>query len=200
MKIAVIGSGNVGGALGEAWARAGHQVVFGTRDGKLEAAIPGAKSATVAQAIHEAEVVVLAVPWAAGPQVLGQAKSWSAKILIDCTNPIAPGFELAVGLNDSGGEHVAGMAGDARVAKAFNTTGFNNMKDPKYGGKASTMLFCTDDPAAQKVTDQLVRDVGFEPVFAGPLKQARYLEPMAMLWISMSQKQGRDFAFTVVRR
>lgn len=62
------------------------------------------------------------------------------------------------------------------------------------------MLFCSDDAGARKTVEQLVRDVGFEPVFAGPLKQARYLEPLAVLWISMSQQQGRDFAFAVVRR
>lgn len=199
MKIAVLGSGNVGGALGEAWVRAGHQVVFGTRDGAAPA-IAGAKGASVAQAIRDAEVVVLAVPWAAVPDVLAQAKDWSGKILIDCTNPLGPGLELTLGFNTSGGEQVAGLAQGARVAKAFNTTGFNNMKSPKYGGRPVTMLFCSDDAGARKTVEQLVRDVGFEPVFAGPLKQARYLEPLAVLWISMSQQQGRDFAFAVVRR
>ncbi len=199
MKIAVIGSGNVGGALGEAWVRAGHEVVFGTKGG-AGGVIKGAKGATVADAIRDAQVVVLAVPWAAVPEVLGQVKNWSGKTLIDCTNPIAPGFELALGHATSGAEKVASLAPGARVAKAFNTTGFNNMLKPQYGGEPVSMLFCADDPATQKTVEQLVCDVGFEPVLAGPLKQARYLEPLAMLWISMSQRLGREFALTLVWR
>jgi 8-hydroxy-5-deazaflavin:NADPH oxidoreductase len=200
MNIAVIGSGNVGGTLGEAWVRAGHKVIFGTRDGAKEAVASGAQTDTVAQAIHQSEVVVLAIPWTAMPDVMKQVKDWSGKTLIDCINPIKPGLELAVGLNTSGAEQVAQLASGARVAKAFNTTGFNNMKNPSYGGKPVSMLFCSDDSTAKNTCEKLIRDVGFDPVFAGPLKQARYLEPMAMLWITMSIQGGRDFAFTIVRR
>jgi predicted dinucleotide-binding enzyme len=159
---------------------------------------PGA--APVAQATQDAEVVVLAVPWSGVREVVGQTRDWSGQILIDCTNPIGPGFALAVGFDTSGSEKVARWAAGARVAKAFNTTGFNNMRDPVYDGKPAAMLFSTDDPAAQETTAQLIRDVGFEPAFVGAVKQARYLEPLAMLWIAMSQSQGRDFAFTLVRR
>lgn len=200
MKIAVIGSGSVGGTLGRAWARVGHQVIFGRRGEPPRSVIPDARSAPVAQAIQDAEVVVLAVPWPAVEEVIGQGRDWSGKILIDCTNPIGPGFELAVGFNTSGAEKVARLASGAHVAKAFNTTGFNNMQNPLYNGKPLTMLFCSDDPEAQETTAQLIRDVGFEPVFVGPLKQSRYLEPLAMLWITMSQRQGREFALTLVRR
>lgn len=200
MKIAVLGSGNVGGALGKAWVRAGHDVTFGSRDSDQDAGISGAGRAPVAQAIREAEVVVLAVPWAAVPDVIKQGGDWSGKILIDCTNPIGPGFELAVGHTTSAGEQTAKLATGARVAKAFNTTGFGNMQNPVYGGKPVTMFYASDDPAAQKTAEQLVRDVGFEPVFAGPLKMARYLEPLAMLWINLSQRLSLDFALTIVRR
>lgn len=200
MRIAVLGSGNVGGTLGNAWARAGHEVVFGMRDGSQASPLPGTRAATVLQAIQDSDVVALAVPWPAVPAVLGQVRDWSGKVLIDCTNPIGPGFQLALGFNSSGAEKVATLAPGARVAKAFNTTGFNNMKNPLYGGKPITMPFCADDPAAQKAAERLIRDVGFEPLFAGPLRQARYLEPFAMLWITMSQQQGREFAFTLVRR
>jgi predicted dinucleotide-binding enzyme len=200
MKIAVIGDGNVGGALGDAWARAGHEVVFGVRDVNKAPAAGSRKTAPTAQAIRDAEVVALAVPWAAVPDVIKQFDGWSKKVLLDCTNPIAPGMELAVGLNTSGGEQVASLAKSASVVKAFNTTGFGNMQNPIYAGKPVSMLFCTDDEAAQKIGERLIRDVGFEPVFAGPLKLARYFEPLAMLWISMTPKLGLNFAFTLVRR
>lgn len=203
MKIAVIGSGNVGGTLGRSWMKAGHPVVFGVRDEKTTSSVAtGANTAPMAQAIRRAEVVVLAVPWPAVPDVIAQLPDWSAKIIIDCTNPLTQKLELAVGFNTSGGEQVANLARNDKVVKAFNTTGFNNMENPTYAGKPISMFFCTDDPTAQKVGEQLVRDAGFEPVFAGPLKQARYLEPLALLWISMSIKggYGRDFAFTLIRR
>ena len=201
MKIAVIGSGNVGGALGKSWVRAGHQVVFGVRDEKSKLP-PGASSAPVAKAIRDAEVVVLAVPWPAVHDVLRQFDDWPSKILVDCTNPLTSGLELALGFSTSAGEQVASLAKSNKVLKAFNTTGFANMANTDYGGKPITMFFATDDTEAQKAGEQLVRDAGFESVFAGPLKQSRYLEPMAMLWISMAVKygQGSNFAFTVLRR
>ena len=200
MKIAVIGSGNVGGTLGRAWLRAGHEVVFGVAGGRGATDSPGIKSSAIAEAVSDADATVLALPWSAVPQALRAVKDWAGKIIIDCTNPIAPGFELAVGFNTSGAEKIASLAMGSAVVKAFNTTGFNNMQSPQYGGKAISMLFCTDDPVARETADRLIRDVGFEPVFVGPLKQARHLEPLAMLWITMSQQQGREFALTIVRR
>lgn len=201
MKIAVIGNGNVGGTLGETWVRAGHDVVFGLRNEKSKPS-PGANSAPVAKAIRDAEVVVLAVPWPAVPDVLGQFDDWPSKILVDCTNPLNNRLELTLGFSTSAGEQVASLAKSNKVVKAFNTTGFANMKNTHYGSKPITMFFATDDAAAQKVGEQLVRDAGFQPVYAGPLAQSRYLEPLAMLWISMAAKYGNgtDFAFTVVRR
>jgi len=143
---------------------------------------------------------LMAVPWSAVPDVLGQVKDWAGKTLIDCTNPLGAGLELIVGLSTSGGEQVASLAKGARVVKAFNTTGFGNMKNPKYAGRAVTMFYATDDAGAAKIAEQVIRDVGFEPEFAGPLRQARYLEPLAALWISLTPRLGRDFALTIVKR
>lgn len=202
MKIAVIGSGNVGSALGKAWTRAGHEVVFGVRDAKGTNSTGGSKTAPVPQAIRDSAVVVLAVPSQAVPDVIKQFDNWPSKILVDCTNPLTKDLELAQGFNTSAAEQTASLAKSAKVVKAFNTTGAGNMENTKYDGKPITMFFATDDAAAQKVGEQLVRDAGFEPVFAGPLKQARYLESLAMLWISMAVKYGygTNFAFTMVRR
>lgn len=200
MKIAVIGSGNVGGALAEGWVRAGHRVTFGSRNASDSSPVKGAQVAAIPEAIAANDVVVLAVPSDAAAQVISAAKSWKGKTLIDCTNPIGPGFTLAVGHNTSGGEQVAAQAKEARVVKAFNTTGFDNMRNPVYAGKPTTMFFATDDNEARNTASQLIKDIGFEPVFVGPMKQSRYLEPMAMLWISMTGEHGRDFAFTMLKR
>jgi predicted dinucleotide-binding enzyme len=200
MKIAIIGAGNVGGALARAWVRAGHDVTVGARAGSKGESIAGARRATITEAIQASEVVAVTVPWAAALEVVSSVADWGGKVLIDCTNPIGQGFELTAGFSTSGGEQVAAQARNARVVKAFNTTGFGNMENPVYEGKATFMPFCGDDEAACATVRQLVQDVGFDPVFVGPLKVARYLEPFAMLWITIAMKQGRDFAFAMLRR
>jgi predicted dinucleotide-binding enzyme len=199
MKIAIIGAGNVGGALARAWVRAGHDVIVGARDGSKGEPIAGVRRATITEAIQASEVVALTVPWAAALEVVSSVADWGGKVLIDCTNPIGQGFELTAGFSTSGGEQVAAQARNARVVKAFNTTGFGNMENPVYEGKVTFMPFCGDDEAACATVRQLVQDVGFDPVFVGPLKVARYLEPFAMLWITIAMKQGRDFAFALLR-
>ena len=124
------------------------------------------------------------------------------KIRLDATNPIAPGFQLAVGHTTSGAEQVAGWARGARLVKAFNTTGWNNMVDPDYNGEAATMFICGNDVAAKTAVAQLARDLGFAVADVGDLAAARWLEPMAMVWISLAARQGlgRDIAFKLMRR
>jgi NADPH-dependent F420 reductase len=214
MKIAVIGAGNVGGTLGKRWARAGHEVVFGARDpaeAKVAALVhesgPGARAATVPEATRQADVVVLAVPWESAREALAAAGDLRGRVLIDATNPLAFGAEglrqgLVIGHTTSGGEQVARWAEGARVVKAFNTTGWQNMADPAYGSGGLSMLLCGDDAEAKKVVAGLARQLGFEPVDVGPLRSARYLEAVAMLWIDMAVLQGfgTNFGFQIVKR
>src|SRR3954451_15002866 len=135
MKIGIIGAGNVGGTLGRRWAERGHDVLFGVRhpdDDKtrrLVAAVgPRAQAGTVAEAASFGEVVVLATPWPATEAAIRQAGDLTGKALIDCTSPLKPDLSgLEVGFNTSGAERVAGWASGAKVVKAFNTTGSNNM-------------------------------------------------------------------------
>src|SRR5690348_4271681 len=122
MKIAVIGTGSVGGTLGRRWAELGHAVCFGVRDTKDAAAnalvskIKGeARLVSVHDAVKDAEVVVLATPYTANAAALTSAGDLANKILVDVTNPIGASFSLAVGFNSSGAEEVAKMAPGARV-------------------------------------------------------------------------------------
>ncbi len=210
MKIAVIGTGNVGATLGKRWAAAGHSVVFGTRDPKgakiaalLAQAGPNASAATVSRAAASGEVVVLATPWEATKSAVQSAGGLPGKVVIDCTNPIAPDMTgLSVGLTTSAGEQVAQWAPHARVVKAFNTIGSNVMADPAFGDGAATLLVCGDDADAKKTVSALAGDLGFDVVDAGGLASSRYLEPMAMLWITLAyaRKLGRNIAFRLVRR
>lgn len=209
MKIAIIGTGNVGRALGTSWAKKGHQVIFGSRDPHSEkvgqvvtVAGPSAGAATIAEAGAVAEVIVLAVPWNTMQSVIEALGEVAGKIIVDATNPIGPGFQLALGTTTSGAEQVAGWASGARVVKAFNTTGWENMADPIYQGQPIAMFICGDDAEAKAAVTKLAQDLGFEVADTGPLATARYLEPLAMVWIhlAMVQKQGRQVAFRLVKR
>lgn len=126
--------------------------------------------------------------------------------LIDATNPLGPGFTLDVGPNGaSAAERIQALAPRARVVKAFNSTGANNMQHPVYDGARTVMFYAGDDADAKRTVHQLVADVGFEPVDAGPLSRARELEHLAMLWIALAMgvgvpAMGREIAFRLVRR
>jgi predicted dinucleotide-binding enzyme len=210
MRIAIIGAGNVGGTLGQGWAKAGHEIVFGVRDTSdpklkelLAAASGRANAASVKDAAAAADVIVLTVPWGAEQDALKAAGNLQGKILLDCTNPLKPDLSgLTHGFTTSGGEQVAAWAPGARVVKIFNTTGAGNMGDPVYPGGASMMLYCGDDPAAKKVASQLATALGFESYDLGPLQEARLLEPFALTWIHLAvfQKLGTNFAFRLMKR
>lgn len=206
MRIAIIGAGSVGGTLGRAWRRAGHDVTYGVRDPGGEKAralaVDGARVASPAGAVAGAEAVLLATPWAATREALAALGDLGGRPLLDATNPIGPGFELAVGHDDSGGEQVQRWAPTARVVKILNTTGAENMADPRIQGQAATMPYAGDDEAACRIAAGLAADLGFEPVSAGGLRSARLLEPLGMLWITLALKlgHGRDIAFRLLRR
>lgn len=210
MRIAIIGAGNVGGTLGQTWAKKGHDIFFGVRHPqedktrRLVQAIGGkAQAGTVAEAAAFGEVVVLATPWQAAEAAVRAAGDLSGKALIDCTNPLKPDVSgLEVGFSTSGAERVAGWARGAKVFKAFNTTGFNNMADPVINGIRTVMFVCGDDEAVKPAILKLVADVGFDAVDAGKLVIARLLEPWAMLWIHLAfaGTVGRDFGFALLRR
>jgi hypothetical protein len=208
MNIAVIGTGNVGGTLGRRWAELGHQVIFGSRDPHsqkvkaLLAASPQARAATAGDAAAQAEVVALATPWPGLEQIVTGLGDLRGKVVIDCTNPIAPGFQLAVGVTTSGAEQVAGWATGARVVKAFNTTGWENMADPLYDGEPITMFICGDEAQAKAVVSELAEALGFEVADVGDLTTARFVEPLAMVWITLAivRGQGRNLAFKIVKR
>ena len=209
MKIAVIGTGHVGGTLGSRWARQGHQVVFGTRNPEsvkvqelLEISGNQAGAEGLKEAADEADVVVIAVPWSVTQATIEALGDLRGKIVVDCTNPIAPGLQLAMGTTTSGGEQVADWAKGARVVKAFNSTGWENMANPLYQGEPTLMLICGDDEQAKAVVSQLTEALGFAAVDLGPLSAARLLEPFALVWIRLAVVQGlgRDFSFKLVKR
>jgi len=207
LKIAILGAGNVGTALAKGWVAAGHEIRFGARrphEEKVQALVSelGATAEGVAEAAAWGEVVVLATPWMAVPEVLAAAGSLEGKILLEATNPLKPALAgLELGLDTSGAEKVAALVPGAKVVKIFNTIGANHMMDAHIGGQKALMLYCGDDAEAKKVAHELAAANHFDPVDAGPLEQARLLEPMALLWISLAYQQGlgRNFGFSLLR-
>jgi hypothetical protein len=209
MKIAILGSGQVGSTLGKAWAGRGHEITFGVRDPKspkaqdaVKATGGKARATTVKEAASAAEAVVLATPWASTLDAVRSAGELAGKVVIDATNPLAEDFSgLALGHTTSAGEEVARSAKGARVVKCFNSIGAEHMGNPRIAGHAATMFLCGDDAGAKKIVAKLATELGFEPVDAGPLRQARLLEPLAMLWISLAyqQKLGTGIAFKLLR-
>lgn len=210
MKITVVGSGNVGGALGSRWAEMGHEVTFASRNpGKdsLRKLISkhgkNAQASAITHAGDGAEVIVLAVPWSAAESAIDQLGNIGQKIVIDCTNPIAEGMSgLTIGTTTSAGEMVQQWMPGAKVVKAFNSTGAGNMADSKYDNGKIAMPICGDDQDAKKTVKQLAEELGFEVYDAGPLSSSRYLEPMALLWVTLAYKQGLgpDMAFRIIKR
>ncbi len=212
MKIAIIGAGNVGGALGANWAQKGHDIVFGVRDPKAEKTQTllrtigsKARAATAAEATASADMIVLSTPWPAAEAAIRSMGNLKGKIILDATNPLTrgpDGIALEIGHAISGGEKIQGWAAGASVFKTLNTTGFGNMANPVLKGVKSVMFVAGDDAAAKPKVMALVGDLGFEVIDAGPLRNARLLEAHAMLWIDLAlvRGQGRDFAFGLLRR
>ena len=210
MKIAILGTGNVGGALARVWTRKGHEIVFGTREPqsvKVQDLVASlgkrAKADSLARAAQGCDVVVLATPWPAARETLQSCGKLAGKLLIDCTNPLAPDLSgLAVTGDTSGGEQVAQWSGGAPVFKSFNTTGAENMARAAEFAHKPVMFYCGNDDAWRETVRKLVEDAGFEALDAGKLSSARWLEPLAMLWIHSAYKggMGTDWAFAAVRR
>lgn len=206
MNIVIIGAGNVGRALAAGWKRTGHAVAIAVRDpGRIdphEAKREGVPLVPAHNAALRGDVIVIAVPWDAVPAAIETAGPLDGKIVIDATNPLAADFSLAIGHTDSAGETVARLARGARVVKAFNTTGADNMRDSRYAGGILAMPVAGDDVEAKRVVMALAADLGFEPVNVGALAMSRHLEALAVVWIQLAytQKKGTGFGFALLAR
>ena len=181
MKIGIIGKGNVGTAIAKGLSRKGHEIKHGHRD----------PNEPVAEAARWGEVVVFAVPHenvADAAKAIGSAAD--GKVLLDVTNAIGENMNLAIGFSTSAAEELQKKLPKARVVKAFNTVFAVNQSTGRIGNEQLTLFVAGDDEKAKQTVMQLGRDIGFDPVDAGPLKAARYLEPMAMLLINLGYGLG----------
>lgn len=209
MNISIIGAGNVGYALTTAFVQLGHRIIIGVRDtnkyaGKFTRFSDEQVHLTsVDKAISVADVVVFATPYAAALDVASGIQNWSNKIIIDATNPLTVDFSaLQLGTTTSGAEVIAGHAHNARVVKAFNSTGSDNMSNSQYPKGQIVMPIAGDDVDAKKTVLDLANSIGFDTVDAGQLSAARHIEPLAMLWIHMAFQTdaGLNWGWSRVKR
>ena len=207
MKIAIIGAGKVGTTLGHRWSLCGHTLFYGVRDpadSKHQALHQYAKVTHPLEAVKSADVVVLAVQWPSAQSAVGAvSEALAGKILIDCTNPVKGDLSgVSIGQTTSAAEQIQGWVPKSTVVKAFNQIGFNIMADPLLEDRRAVLFIAGDIASANRIVESLASELGFEVVVMPSLSDARLLEPLAMVWISMAYKlgYGREFAFSMINR
>jgi 8-hydroxy-5-deazaflavin:NADPH oxidoreductase len=208
MRIAIIGTGNVGSAIARGLKGKGHSVTLGARDpGSAEARqLAEASNASVAtpqDAATIADIVILALPWAAAEAAVSGLGDLSDKVVVDCMNPLGMvdgAFGLTVGHASSGGEIVQGWLPSARVVKTLNQVGAEIMADNSGLPLRPVMFMAGNDDAAKMDVAALLTDLGFEALDAGDITKARILEPYALVWINQAlmRGKGRKWALATV--
>jgi predicted dinucleotide-binding enzyme len=203
MKIAIIGTGNVGGALARNWAMHGHEILLGVRDaqhfkGAELLQNPNTSAHTIESATQQAAVILVAIPPQFAENLALTFGDVSGKVIIDATNAVRfqpPNYPTAY--------HAFEALTKAEVAKCFNSTGFENMQNPDYGHTRLDMFMAGGSDRAKAVTAQLAKDAGFENCYDfGGSDRVELLEKFALSWINLAifQGMGRDIGLKVVRR
>jgi 8-hydroxy-5-deazaflavin:NADPH oxidoreductase len=211
MRIGILGSGLMGSKLGTIWARAGHDVVFSyaRSEQKLKRlareAKGNARAGTPSDAAREADALLLAVHWSRVDDVLKQAGDVSGKVIVSCSLPMnADDTDLAIAHTSSGAEALAKKVPKARVVSAFSTVPSEVLFavfEARRKARKPSLVYCGDDTSSKKIAVELIRDVGFDPVDAGPLRVARYTEPFTLLIAQLAYEgdAGPELAYRFER-
>ena len=200
MRIGVLGTGNMADALATHWARAGHEVTLGGRNAveaeRLATRIGGSvKPSSLREAAEFGQVVLVALSFAAGVNVAQKPRAaLDGKVLLDCSNPVGPGFRLLTEGGPSAALRLAAAAPGVHVVKAFNLCHEDvwRMTPPVFDGRTLAVPVCGDDEAALMRVYELVRDAGCDPVAAGGLERAGLLEATAALYIGLWVAEQAD--------
>ena len=197
MKVAIIGTGNMGAGLAATLAASGHEVSIGARDLVKAAALAervghGAVGGGIAAATKLADVVVLALPFGAAADAIKQANNLAGKVLVDISNPISADYkELVIGHTTSAAEEIQKLVPQATVVKAFNTIFAQLLSPESRPGKTLQVFVAADDAAAKASVSELAKSAGFEAVDAGALANSRYLEPIGEMNIHFGYFLGK---------
>lgn len=208
MRIAIIGTGNVGGAIARGLKGNGHTVSFGARNPRAPdvlalAADTDAAPLLAAEAAAGAEVVILALPWGAAEAALKSLGQLAGKTVIDCMNPlgmVGGALGLTVGYTTSGGEIVQNWLPQAHVIKTLNQVGAEIMARNNHLPHRPVQFMAGNDVSAKARVAEILTDLGFDPLDAGDITKARLLEPFGMVWINQAlmRGKGRSWAFAAV--
>jgi NADPH-dependent F420 reductase len=198
--IAMIGTGDVGSALGKAFAAQGHTIIYGSREPdrkRVEELVAetgnGASATTQFAAAAQADIVVLAVPGLLVEEITKSLGDLSDKIIIDPTNPLKRSMlRLEHGVETSNAQIIQEAAPDAHVVKAFNTLSWKTMVDPSEAGGPVSIPLAGNSGSAKKKVAELVAGMGLEPIDVGPVEHARWVEGMLILWINNRYGSLRD--------
>lgn len=201
MKIAILGSGNIGSTLGKKWATAGHTVTFGIRnvdDPKyqqlLETMSGNAAIAATPEAVESAEAIVFAIPGTAVEETIaGLGETLDGKIIIDATNKVRQAE-----LNSLAA--ISAKAPNAKLFRAFNSLGWENFDNPQLEGTQVDLFYCGDAGEAQKTVHQLISDIGLRPIYVGNQDQVKVIDTLTSLWFALAFEQGygRRLAFKLL--
>lgn len=206
MRIAIIGTGNVGAAIARGLRGKGHEVVLGARNpGGVQALATDTEASVAlpADAAKRADIVILALPWGAAEEAVKGLGDLTGKTVVDCMNPIgrsAGGMGLMLGHTNSGGEVVQGWLPGAHVVKTLNQVGAEIMADTARLPHRPVMFMAGNDAGAKAAVGQILSDLGFEALDAGDITKARLLEPFGMVWINQAlmRGRGRSWGFAAV--
>jgi len=211
MRVGILGSGLMGGKLGTLFARAGHEVIFSyaRSEDKLMKLARDARSkarpGTPGEAAHDADALLLAVHWSRIEDVLHQAGDLPGKVIVSCSLPMnADDTGLVVAHTSSGAEALAKRVPKARIVSAFNTVPSEvlfGVFEARRKAARPSLVYCGDDSSSKSIVAELIRDVGFDPVDAGPLRIARYTEPFGLLVAQLAYegKGGPELAYRFER-
>lgn len=208
MNIGIIGTGNMGGNLCRLWARRGYKIMVTSADMKQSetAAVQAGgqvSTGTLKEVVSFADIIVFAFPYEVLDSVIKEAGSFKDKIIIDLINPLtADAMDLKIGLNTSAGEEVAAKIPEAKVVKAFNVIASPVLeRNPDDSAELPSVFYCGDDTVSKKNVKKLITDIGFEAVESGPLKNSRFLEPMAEFVIQLAVTGlGANIGFKLVKK
>ena len=211
MRVGILGSGLIGGKLGTLFARAGHDVVFSYARGEQKLkrlareAQGSARAGTPGDATRDADALLLAVHWSRVDDVLKQAGDLSGKVIVTCSLPMnANDTKLVIAHTSSGAEALAKKIRQAQIVSAFSTVPSEvlfSVFEARRKANRPSLVYCGDHRGANEVAATLIRDVGFDPVDAGPLRIARYTEPFALLvgQLAYEREGGPELAYRFQR-
>ena len=205
MKIAIIGAGNVGGALALSWAKIGHEIIIGARNPnseKIKKVIsqnPNIRIKSIEDSVKESEVILIAASPKAVEEITKQFGDVKGKIIIDTMNSIS---SKPAGFNNTF-EALKSLTNCENIVKCFNSTGFENMENPEYGKLTADMFVAGSSSKGKQIAIVLSKEVGFAECYDfGGDDKVNLLEQFALSWINLAifQKEGRNIAFKVLKR